>query len=215
MSQELKWPWTCLWNRWLNHSTGRVLWETLHVSIMSLYDTSWDYWSNHFSVCMWYLVKKDHIITGPNCIYVITFSKLPVICWHNNFIGISSQWGHNERVGISNHQCQDCLLNHLFRHRSEKTSKLCVTGLCEGNSLVTCEFPTQRTSNTKNVSIWWCHNDCGLFDSCWERENVKACSIHFIEKQNFLWWWLASTWSHNSTIWTSDMKQTNIATEPG
>ena len=34
------------------------------------------------------------------------------------------------RVGVSNHHPHDCLLNHLFRHRSKKTSKLRVTGLC-------------------------------------------------------------------------------------
>ena len=35
-----------------------------------------------------------------------------------------------------------------------KTSKLCVTGLCEANSLVASEFPKQRASITENVSIW-------------------------------------------------------------
>ena len=39
--------------------------------------------------------------------------------------------------------------------RSKKTSKLRVTGLCEGNSPVTGEFPIQRVSNAENVSIWW------------------------------------------------------------
>ena len=34
----------------------------------------------------------------------------------------------------SNHQPHDCFLNRLFRHRSKKTSKLRVTGLCVGNS---------------------------------------------------------------------------------
>ena len=48
--------------------------------------------------------------------------------------------------------------NHLFRRRSKKTSNLCVTGLCEGNSPVTGEFPSQRASNAENVSIWWPHN---------------------------------------------------------
>ena len=38
---------------------------------------------------------------------------------------------------VSNHQPRDCLLNRLFRRRSKKTSKLRVTGLCEGNSPVT------------------------------------------------------------------------------
>ena len=45
------------------------------------------------------------------------------------------QWRHNERNGVSNHQPHDCLFNRLFRHKSKKTSKLPVTGLCEGNSL--------------------------------------------------------------------------------
>ena len=43
-----------------------------------------------------------------------------------------------------------CLLSRLFRHRSRKTSKLRVTGFCEGNSPVTSEFPAQRSSNTES-----------------------------------------------------------------
>ena len=42
------------------------------------------------------------------------------------------QWRHNEPDCISNHQPHDCLLNRLFRLSSKKTSKLRVTGLCEG-----------------------------------------------------------------------------------
>ena len=60
------------------------------------------------------------------------------------------QWSSNEWDGISNHQSHDCLLKCLFRRRSEKTSKLWVTGLCEWNSLVTSEFPSQRASNVEN-----------------------------------------------------------------
>ena len=48
-----------------------------------------------------------------------------------------SQWRHNGRDGVSNHQPHDCLLNRLFRCRS----KLRVTGLSVGNSPVTGEFP--------------------------------------------------------------------------
>ena len=65
---------------------------------------------------------------------------------------------HNGRGGILNHQHHDCLLICLFCHRSKKTSKLRVTGLCEGNSTVTGEFPAQRASNAKNGSIWWRHH---------------------------------------------------------
>ena len=74
---------------------------------------------------------------------------------------ITLQWRHNERDGVPNHQHQpyDCLLNRLFRFRSKKTLELRVTGLCEGNSPVTGEFPAKRASDAENVSIWWGHHD--------------------------------------------------------
>ena len=61
----------------------------------------------------------------------------------------SLQWRHNGRNGVSNHQPHECLLSRLFRRISKKTSKLCVTGLCEGKSPVTEEFPSQRSSNAE------------------------------------------------------------------
>ena len=53
-------------------------------------------------------------------------------------------------TGASN----ESVLNHLFRRRSKKTSKLrVIIGLCEGYSPVTGEFPAQRASKAENVSI--------------------------------------------------------------
>ena len=49
---------------------------------------------------------------------------------------IPLQWRHNERNGVSNYRCLDCLVKRLFRHRS-----------LAANSPVTGEFPAQRTSN--------------------------------------------------------------------
>ena len=54
---------------------------------------------------------------------------------------ISLQWRHNGHDSVPNHQPHDCLLNHLFRRRSKKTSKLRVTGLRAGNSPGTGELP--------------------------------------------------------------------------
>ena len=51
------------------------------------------------------------------------------------------------RDGVSNRQPHECLLNCLFRHRS----KLRVTGLCEGNSPVTGEFPHKGPVTRKRV----------------------------------------------------------------
>ena len=41
-------------------------------------------------------------------------------------------------------------------HRKHQSS---VTGLCEGNSPVTGDFPSQRATNAENVSIWRRHHD--------------------------------------------------------
>ena len=97
---------------------------------------------------------------------------------------ITLQWCQNGRDGISNHQPHDCLLNHLFRHSSKKTSKLRLTGLCAwGNSLVTCEFPTERASNTENVSIWWRYHDANATQHEWYHNPIYA-DWSALEKHN-------------------------------
>ena len=86
--------------------------------------------------------------------------------WSNTFIQ-TLRWRHNDRDGVSNHQPYHCLLNRLFRRRSEKTSKIRVTGLCARNSPVTGEFPAQKASNAENVSIWWRHHEI------WHLRNLR------------------------------------------
>ena len=77
----------------------------------------------------------------------------------------SLQWRHNERDGVSNHQHSDCLVNHLFRRRSTKTSRLRVTGLCEENSPVIGEFPEHSARNVEIVSIWWLYY---VYENRWD-----------------------------------------------
>ena len=104
------------------------------------------------------------------CDYIILVNSHII---HDYFNGIGQWWEcinasevilplqrrHIERDGVSNHQPRDCLLNCLFRHRSKKTSKVRVTGLCAGNSPVTGEFPAQMASNADIISIWWRHHE--------------------------------------------------------
>ena len=45
---------------------------------------------------------------------------------------LSLQWRHYGSDSVSNHRRPYCLLNRLFRRRSKNTSKLRVTGFCEG-----------------------------------------------------------------------------------
>ena len=82
----------------------------------------------------------------------VTFTYI----WSRTSTKQSLQWRHNHRDGVSNHQPHDCILNRLFRRRSNKKMKSsALRVLCEGNSPVTGEFPTQRTRNAEKVSIWW------------------------------------------------------------
>ena len=110
-------------------------------------------------VTEWTLIHMSMIYINvlPDKLMVRAFFKIPedwqTIVSVQRFYSIPLQWRHNKRDGVSNHQPHNCLLNRLFRRKSKKTSKLCVTGLCEGNSPVTGEFPAQRASNAENVSI--------------------------------------------------------------
>ena len=86
------------------------------------------------------------------------FDEIIVAAWngqryfhqHYNDVIMSAMASHQRRV---------CILNRLTRRRSKKTSKLRVTGLCEGNSPATGEFPAKRASNAENVSISWRHHE--------------------------------------------------------
>ena len=119
----------------------------------------------------------DTVMAYPIVMYCSSNELVSI--WTVPSVAITLQWRHNGRDGVSSHQPRDCLLYCLFRHRSEKTPKLHVTGLCVGNSLVTGEFPTQMASNAENVSIWWRHHDNHisyhtiLHTNSWERANME------------------------------------------
>ena len=139
--------------------------------------------------------------------------------------GNALRWRHNGRDGVSNHRRLGCLLNHLFMRRSKKTSKLRVTGLCEGNSPVTGEFPAQKplkASNAENVSIWWRHhrrqtvfatrNLTKQLTKCvikvqpttWTRhivtENMTAMGKVDIFMWHSIWWWMIIPFTISSCV---------------
>ena len=69
----------------------------------------------------------------------------------------SLHWRYNDHGGVSNHQPHGCLLNRFISPRSNKTSMLCVSGLCAGNSPGPVNSPHKGASNAENCSIWWRH----------------------------------------------------------
>ena len=50
----------------------------------------------------------------------------------------------------------------VYLGADQKTSKLRATGLYEGNSPMTGEFPAQRASNAEKVFNWWRHHEICL-----------------------------------------------------
>ena len=101
------------------------------------------------------------------------------------FAAYALQWRHNECDGVSNHQPHDCLLNHRWK----KTSKLRVTGLCEGNSPVTGEFPAQKASNAGKIHLMT--SSCV---NCWRTKSISCIRFTRYSKsgQN-------GTWGQNGT----------------
>ena len=148
MCKYRKSPWT-IWVK-LTH------WERGKMAAISLATFSKDFFKNENNGGL--------IWNSPNFLTWAQFLITQLWCEIHTLNDVStSEWRHNERNGVSNSRRLHCLLNCWFSRRSKKTSKFCFTGLCEGNSPVTDEFPAQRASNAENVSKWWSHHNLILF----------------------------------------------------
>ena len=93
---------------------------------------------------------------------VVSLALLSFCWWRHNRLLMTSQWPDNcdtiTWIVISNSLNIDFIHGDIHGRSCKKTSKLCVTGLCAGNSSGTGEFPAQMASNAENVSIWWRHH---------------------------------------------------------
>ena len=144
-----------LWYQWFN-TACRV--KTSHEPMMTNFsngytETKFEKFDSKYDTLHRTIIFRRQFVQHVPRLVNIYFNRCCVERMPN--VRLSLHWRHNDRSGVSNHQPHGCLLNRLFRHRSKKTSKLRVTGLCAGNSPVTGEFPAQRASNAENGSIWW------------------------------------------------------------
>ena len=112
----------------------------------------------------------EQMVTGKRCIRYTRIQRSPgYLCY--------IIWRHNDQGGVSNHQPHGCLLNRLFRRRSKKTSKLCVTGPLCGEFTGPGEFPAQWPV-TRSFDVF--------FDL---RLNKR------LSKQPWGWWFETPHWS--------------------
>ena len=112
---------------------------------------------------------QDWLIEVKLCDSKLVLASCLVVDWTpgNTFqwnITVTSQWAR-WRLKLP---ASRLLTRRLFRRRSKKASKLRVTGLCEGNSAVTGEFPAHRSSNAEmfpfdDITMIW------IKIHCWSR----------------------------------------------
>ena len=128
-------------------------------------------WSYHYRNALMY---GNFVLLERDCVYGMWQYRVPYLVWKSSLRGWN-EWKnlvviyvniHYNDVIMSAMASQITSLTMVYstystvypRRRSKKTAKLRVTGLCEGNSPVTGEFPAQRASKAENVSIWWRHH---------------------------------------------------------
>ena len=107
------------------------------------------------------------------------------------------QWRHNERDGVSNHRRRHCLLNRWFWCRSTKTSKLCITGLCAGNSPVIGEFSAKKGQEHGKcfhlMTSSWVYENSWIYNTGSYRNISKCDQIHVQNSLTPLKFWHVSS----------------------
>ena len=154
-SNDVVWDMNCICKWGDPYASGKTV-ALIRVSLQYLPHIGFIYVS--FIYCILLLNKFDFELTFLCQLRVLANMYQLSAFWPGASRCQTLQWRHNEHDGVSNHRRLECLLNRLSRRSSKKTSKFRVTGLCEGNSPVTGEFPPQMASNAQIVSIWWCHH---------------------------------------------------------
>ena len=122
--------------RWLGFTTIELVY-TLHSSVyrhtlvecLWCCNLAWSIPHTFFTPCH---ILAYWLILFFALYYIQHYIKFILSCL--SYLSLPLHWRHNGHGGVSNHQPRGCLLNHLFRRRSKKTSKLRVTGLCAGHS---------------------------------------------------------------------------------
>ena len=121
------------------------------------------------TVCNWLVIPCINVFEIKKITWKTASLKKNIFCHYNGVI-LSAMASHITSITI-------VYLTVYSGADRKRTSKLRVTGLCEGNSPVTVEFPVQRARNAENFSIWWRHHKTCIF--C--RACVLACVTTTLE----------------------------------
>ena len=143
-----------------NHSDSEFSWpREFNTAVFHVFLLQFDSLRNPYLIFCFTLFVSIHVAMGFQLQGISYVLIIKYTLWHwRKAIFISLEWRNIERDGVSNHRCPNYLLSRLFQRRSKKTSKLRVTGFCEGNPPMAGGFPLQKASNAKKISIWWCRH---------------------------------------------------------
>ena len=133
--------------------------------------TSLSGWYMHIPLWLWVYIIRVLILCVAQCrprAFLVLKTKDPAFascCLSIRLVILvsSRRVSHNNDVIMSAMASQITSLTIVYSivysgHKSKKTSKLCVTGLCAGNSPVIGEFPAQWAINAENIFTWWRHH---------------------------------------------------------
>ena len=100
--------------------------------------------------------RRDHVTFLSQCHHQSNYMlERSAYCWFlYHCITVTSQWARWRLKWPAS----QFLLNHSFRRRSRKYQSSASLAFVYRNSPVTGEFPEQRASSAKTVSIWWRHH---------------------------------------------------------
>ena len=109
---------------------------------------------------------------------ILTTDSKEIVCISKHTL----LWHHNEHDGVSNHQPHDCLSNRSFGRKYKTNMK------APRHWPVTGEFPSQKASNAKNISIWWLHHvSPGFVLRYTYKGPIKLSDILHTKSWNVVW----------------------------
>ena len=123
---------------------GYILWTHITFQLKKCHIISWNLDGHTFLIRVSGILRRVHYPRflkkcrcknwWPDHVTIFAHASTGYLSWHvpDKIIGITLQWYHNERRGVSNHRFLDGLLNLLLRLTSQKTSKPALPGHCGG-----------------------------------------------------------------------------------
>ena len=135
-----------------------ILWHVIMKMMLNLLQYTGILWKNSNEACHSYKSFQISVLSQFHVWWIFRSTTFELLsAWHYNLIsGIMRPHYSEVILGAIASQITSLTIVYSIvysRHRSKKTSKLRVTGLCTGKSIETGEFPAQMVSKVEKVPM--------------------------------------------------------------